>query len=102
MCLPSYIVLYECFKQRTSSSTHRFFSIQLLSWQFVSGTACFYLYYLVSDCAFVSSKNLSISAFDSDAAADGSEQDVPTKSGICLAWEISHRFTGIALIGLAW
>jgi hypothetical protein len=39
---------------------------------------------------------------NSDAAADGSEQDVPTKSGIRLAWEISHRFTGIALIGLAW
>eukprot|EP00544_Gedaniella_sp_CCMP2646_P009027 CAMPEP_0202496284 /NCGR_PEP_ID=MMETSP1361-20130828/19342_1 /ASSEMBLY_ACC=CAM_ASM_000849 /TAXON_ID=210615 /ORGANISM="Staurosira complex sp., Strain CCMP2646" /LENGTH=510 /DNA_ID=CAMNT_0049127563 /DNA_START=24 /DNA_END=1556 /DNA_ORIENTATION=- len=37
-----------------------------------------------------------------DVAADGSEQDVPTKSGIRLAWEISHRFTGIALIGLAW
>lgn len=36
------------------------------------------------------------------ASETSSEQDMPAKSKVRFAWEISHRFIGITLLGLAW
>jgi hypothetical protein len=41
-------------------------------------------------------------ATNKESELAGFEKNAPTKSKVRLAWEISHRFIGIALIGTAW